>query len=462
MSRMDLDILINPIIGGIIGYATNYLAIKMLFRPHEAKYIGKIKIPFTPGLIPKEKATLAKQMGEITESYLLTEDMLVETLTGPKVKDVFVAFTEGIPVSIKDSKKTIGQVAQDILGDQLQSSTEAVVDQLALEIITILRSQDVMAQVIPYISNAVWVIAKDHISKGMSDNAIAHYIKGLALNSLENGTTKEHIYKTIDELEETLYLMLRENAARIGEGIIGAVGEGEEAEKIKETLQHWIDENFNPMVSMFVKVDKIYEGIINFATEALHDPERNKKFGELLCTVVKGIKESDPDYKDTVIDMMKNQINEENMGILISIIVNELSNKEIPAKVQIEKWVYNKWEQSVDTEEFSRLIKKVLRELAGYSGKIPFADVSLMIPNNAKKQINDKVFSYYIKLVKNNSTSVAQIMNISHIVESKINEFSSKEAEKLILSVVKTQLRGITWIGALLGTLIGIVSNFIG
>ncbi|WP_369678768.1 hypothetical protein [Planococcus faecalis] len=36
------------IVGALIGGVTNHLAIKMLFWPYEAKYIGKWRVPLTP------------------------------------------------------------------------------------------------------------------------------------------------------------------------------------------------------------------------------------------------------------------------------------------------------------------------------------------------------------------------------------------------------------------------------
>ena len=51
-------------IGALIGGITNHLAIKMLFRPHEAKYIGSWRVPFTPGLIPKRRDELAATVWE--------------------------------------------------------------------------------------------------------------------------------------------------------------------------------------------------------------------------------------------------------------------------------------------------------------------------------------------------------------------------------------------------------------
>ncbi|QBP43036.1 DUF445 domain-containing protein [Paenisporosarcina antarctica] len=61
-------------IGALIGGYTNHLAIKMLFRPHEAKYIGKWRVPFTPGLIPKRRDELAKQLGRTVVEHLLTPE----------------------------------------------------------------------------------------------------------------------------------------------------------------------------------------------------------------------------------------------------------------------------------------------------------------------------------------------------------------------------------------------------
>ena len=58
--NIELSYLIGPISGGIIGYFTNWLAIKMMFRPQQPKYLFGVKLPFTPGLIPKEHGRIAE------------------------------------------------------------------------------------------------------------------------------------------------------------------------------------------------------------------------------------------------------------------------------------------------------------------------------------------------------------------------------------------------------------------
>lgn len=95
---IELSYLLGPLSGGIIGYFTNWLAIKMLFRPHQPKYILGMKLPFTPGLIPKERGRIAEAVGtsisenlmnrDVLEKNLLSEDMLTKIGEG---YDTFIA-----------------------------------------------------------------------------------------------------------------------------------------------------------------------------------------------------------------------------------------------------------------------------------------------------------------------------------------------------------------------------------
>lgn len=78
--EMSMDIAITiflmMLIGALIGGFTNYLAIKMLFKPYNAVYIGKWKVPFTPGLIPKRRDEMADQMGKLVVNHLLTPESI--------------------------------------------------------------------------------------------------------------------------------------------------------------------------------------------------------------------------------------------------------------------------------------------------------------------------------------------------------------------------------------------------
>lgn len=65
-----------PVVGGVIGYFTNDIAIKMLFRPYQALYLGGKRLPFTPGLIPRNQDRLAKRISDTIMGSLLTPEEL--------------------------------------------------------------------------------------------------------------------------------------------------------------------------------------------------------------------------------------------------------------------------------------------------------------------------------------------------------------------------------------------------
>ncbi|GEK31567.1 UPF0754 membrane protein YheB [Kurthia zopfii] len=69
-----LTILFMVVVGALIGGATNHIAIKMLFRPHNPVYLWGKRLPFTPGLIPRRRDELAKQLGKTVVNYLLTPE----------------------------------------------------------------------------------------------------------------------------------------------------------------------------------------------------------------------------------------------------------------------------------------------------------------------------------------------------------------------------------------------------
>ncbi|MGI0498795.1 DUF445 domain-containing protein [Limnospira platensis] len=75
LSQVSIFI-VPPILGGIIGYFTNDLAIKMLFRPYKAKKVGKFQLPFTPGLIPRNQERLAQRVSDTIMQSLLTPEEL--------------------------------------------------------------------------------------------------------------------------------------------------------------------------------------------------------------------------------------------------------------------------------------------------------------------------------------------------------------------------------------------------
>jgi uncharacterized membrane protein YheB (UPF0754 family) len=79
--------LIPPLAGAVIGYITNAVAIKMLFRPlKEIRFLG-IRLPFTPGILPRQRHKLAENIGVIVEQQLLTPEIVIARLQQEDVRE---------------------------------------------------------------------------------------------------------------------------------------------------------------------------------------------------------------------------------------------------------------------------------------------------------------------------------------------------------------------------------------
>jgi len=63
-----------PLLGAVIGYVTNAIAIRMLFRPLTKIRVLGVRLPLTPGIIPKQRSQLAESIGEMVSRELLTEE----------------------------------------------------------------------------------------------------------------------------------------------------------------------------------------------------------------------------------------------------------------------------------------------------------------------------------------------------------------------------------------------------
>ncbi|MCA9729213.1 MAG: DUF445 family protein, partial [Candidatus Eisenbacteria bacterium] len=83
---MDMRILLFPLVGAFIGAVTNQIAIKMLFRPYGAVRLGGWTLPFTPGVIPAQRGTIAKNIAETFEAQLFSGGEIHAFLTGPKAR----------------------------------------------------------------------------------------------------------------------------------------------------------------------------------------------------------------------------------------------------------------------------------------------------------------------------------------------------------------------------------------
>ncbi len=138
VSRL-LEVVIIPLVGALIGWITNVLAVKMLFRPYTP-----IAVPLTgleiQGLIPKRHKELAKLIGQVVEKELLSAEDIIKELKERVGKDEMVVSISSLiqkrvmakipnflPVSVRT---VVGELVRDMANKEIPSMMEHLLDQV--------------------------------------------------------------------------------------------------------------------------------------------------------------------------------------------------------------------------------------------------------------------------------------------------------------------------------------------
>lgn len=122
------------IVGAIIGWVTNILAIKLLFRP-----LKPIKILGTPfqivGLIPKRKADIAKNIGEVVANELLSIDDILDEAIQAEDKDRIKALLKSkISTVIDEKMNTLPSMFKLMVIGYVEELVEKELDTMLLDL----------------------------------------------------------------------------------------------------------------------------------------------------------------------------------------------------------------------------------------------------------------------------------------------------------------------------------------
>lgn len=137
---MIIKYIAGPVIGAVIGYFTNFIAVKMLFHPKKEIKVFGHKLPFTPGAIPKGKSRLAKSVGDAVGNNLITqadiESRLLSDELADKIADMIL---DKLSVSIND----LFSGSQDMTEEEIESRKKAVSTNIARYIAEAISQVDI-------------------------------------------------------------------------------------------------------------------------------------------------------------------------------------------------------------------------------------------------------------------------------------------------------------------------------
>ncbi|ELC8370953.1 DUF445 family protein [Clostridium perfringens] len=487
--------IIGALIGAVIGYITNWLAIKMLFRPREAKYIFGMKLPFTPGLIPKEKSRIANKVGETVGTHLLNSDSLSKALKDDKIKAKFNEVAKEKINQVINSNSTLENSLKNTLGENYYALKGNMINNITKTILESIQEEEFKNKVKFYIVDSI----KERLNKKpekIIDFINSNKFREVIINTLEEEKTRDIIgkallkeVKTLEKEDLTIEEVIPENIKPYIEEYVKSqkdtlvdiiknlLRDDEVSHKIKSA----INDNIPSIVSMFLSGDVIYGKLVSLVDKSLSE-EENKEYicDAALAFVHESMKKKVSDVinnvgeekleviSDALGDKISKKLNtEENIDSIISKLNCKISS--FNSYEEIIKVLFNDYEnilidnidsmifQIVNNNQLSGEISKIIEKVFDKFLQNSLNDICYN-KQNLENSIMSILDNLYNDFVENKSAKVLEIVDISSIVEEQINAFEVDYAEEIIIGIANKELKAITWLGALLGGILGILS----
>ncbi|ASB92541.1 DUF445 domain-containing protein [Bacillus subtilis] len=358
------------VIGAAIGAVTNHLAIQMLFRPYKAYYLFGKRVPFTPGLIPRRRDELAKQMGLMVVNHLLTPEGIKKRLVSDAAKTQALRVGEQLiqklslsEVTVKEALEKSGMKRPEKAADAWISSwTDDKLNELfrqygdqSLKELVPIEVQEKLEEKIPMISG---------------------YILSRSVSYFESDEGKIRLGNMIDDF-------LKER------GMLGS------------------------MVQMFLGNSSLADRVLPELLKFLRNEETNKLLSDLL----------------------KNE-----WGKLREYTFNEAD----------EKW------------NAKALIFSLKRRVLQAFSTAPFFDntigtLTVRYESVLTQQMLPALLDKLLEGISSNLESVLKRLRLEEIVKEQVDQFPVERLEEMVLSISKKEFKMITYLGGLLGGIIGAI-----
>ena len=331
----ELSYIIGPAVGAVIGYITNDIAIRMLFRPHHAKYIFGIHVPFTPGIIPKERGRIAASIGSAISVNLMNKEVLEKNLLSEEMLGKIRSAIDDFFTSQKHNQESL----KEFLGHYLSSEE------------------------LDGASNSINEELTKLIHQKLADSTVGDQIAHIAVT---------HVMQKMSNFGSSIGDTLKDEGIGSGGG-------------------------FGKMISR--------------TFESLFGSQAKKDASDFISALAAPVEQA---LAKNINEMLQNN-SEEIVGNLIG---NEISNL---------------------------MSRRMCDLMEGKDEKV--------------EQIKSFVISSYRSIITNQLPKILDALNISKIIESRINEMDVNETEKLIFAVMDKELKAIVWLGAGLGFIMGFVNS---
>lgn len=504
------QIALTVLAGAVIGYTTNWIAIRMLFRPLKEKRFLGLRVPFTPGVIPRGKGRLAGAVGNAVGGMLLTEEKVVQHLLQPEVEDQMRRFLAEGMVKIREGGVSVGEALGGPGGDaQLQRELTELVSGLAVKIVRgeaarraagrlaretagYLLDQTV-ADTLDAVEAENMLAALEQLPASvLQQPSVQQELKCMLAGQIEKflGSNRPVEYYLPGAVREGIHQFINDQAPRIIAVIEQYINSPAARQAIKDriegffessTIKRFVNGLFQLMGNgsdmlvqrlageiarffadeknraeiverLHLLVDEALAKRVSDITAGLDEAGKREKAAEIAAWAVDKL--GDPNVADALAGAAR-EILDKNRSRTWRELASQ-ANPAWPAKLTVyfERLVENLWERSELAQHVEALVR---HEMAAF-WQLPLGRILDLLPGGFVAESDGAATRLYRLVVQKQVPGLLRFIDIRSMVRQRVEELDELQVEEMLLGIMRRELVAITWLGALLGAVLGLVT----
>ncbi len=493
-----------PVFGFVIGYATNALAIRMLFRPYDERRILGLRFQ---GMIPRRKDEIARKVAEVVTTELLREERVAERLAGPEVRRPLVEMVVELAGrylgpgarswwAAPEHREAAGRAVEAVVRETAKGLTEwfrtpdgrAALRELADRILGLAPGQllpgeqGVLRRVAA--GKAAELLAspdlESRVRLGLDRLVVRLAGVDRPLREVLPPEIAGALRSAVDPLVDPLLQRFEEavlspaNVERIKgavrAGIVGYLAEVKGG-LVKNAIRHAA---LLARERIFREADEIVEANLFRLRELVRQEEHRQRIREGILEAVDRLLARTP---GEVLAGFPPEVLDRVYGQTASWVVGRLRRPEVAEALlgllerELERWYGEPLRASLGADAAGRWAGHAARWIEGGGlGRLADREAPRLAkrarealarggmppPSEAfVREVASLALDRLLPIVAEQVPALLGIVDVRGLVEQQIRGFSAAEVERVILQVARKELRAITWWGGVLGALVG-------
>jgi uncharacterized membrane protein YheB (UPF0754 family) len=501
-------ILLAAAVGSLIGGATNTLAILMLFRPYRERRLLGLRLPLTPGLIPKRRAAIARRLARTVSTHLITPEALGRAFATAEIRETVAArVQEHLSTT---AHQPLSESAQGLFGEAWETLAERSCRRLERLLCDAAQSEEFAAGLTAFLETRLAELENaraDDLIGADGAAALEELLQAWLRDAVQAPQTRAQLWRFLDEQLEAA--LARETSLRtvVGEPFLDQA-EAWLAGAVVRRLPGFVDRVLSNPATINRLLDEVGSALGRRTLTRWFGPEPEEVVREILAKAedLPAIL-NEPETQQAVREAVR-ELLDRAAGYTLGEVVQKLDAAEyVRLKARLQEYVG----AAVLTEETAGRAVAAAAPLLRQALGVRLGDVSARLDEEDRaalrarlvraarealsdpattRQLVDQLRPYIeqrlgrlhpaevvsagalawvarlatdnvLALVQTHAPSVLERIDIAQMVEDRINDFSIPQLERIVRDSAGRELKAITLLGFLLGGLVGALQPFL-